>query len=386
MTVQSVFLLKYFCKVISQIKKNKTMNRILQSFATILLIMAITAVQAQNAPKIAFEKTNHNFGAFLESAGSQATTFKFKNTGTTPLIINNVRASCGCTTPTWTKDPVAPNATGEITVSYDPKNRPGAFNKTVTVSSNAENNTVILEISGEVNQREKTLAEKYPREVGPLRCETNHISFAQLKQNSVETKELVLVNDTDKPVKAELQSVPPHLTCKMVPETIPAKGTGKLVVTYDAKAANTYGFASHRIYLSFDGSKDYKNSIGVSATIEEDFSTLTPEQLASAPVATFETTETDFGDIKQGDKKEFTFNLTNTGKSDLYIRNVRSSCGCTAVAPSKKVIAAGETAPIKVTFDSRGKRGRQSKSVTVITNDPKNSTSTLRISSNVLAE
>ena len=89
--------------------------------------------------------------------------------------------------------------------------------------------------------------------------------------------------------------------------------------------------------------------------------------------------------MKQGDKKDHTFSLKNEGKSDLIIRNVRSSCGCTAVAPSKKVIAAGETAPIDVTFDSRGKRGRQSKTITVITNDPKNSTTTLRISGNVIA-
>jgi len=75
--------------------------------------------------------------------------------------------------------------------------------------------------------------------------------------------------------------------------------------------------------------------------------------------------------------------LSNNGKSELIIRNIRSSCGCTAVAPSTKVIGPGESAPIKVTFNSRGKRGRQSKSITVITNDPKNPTSRLRVSTNV---
>ena len=350
----------------------------------IVTVFGVGIVQGQS--KIAFEKTEHNFGSFLEAAGVQTTTFKFKNTGTTPLILNEVRASCGCTTPKWTRDPVAPNGSGEITVTYDPKNRPGSFNKSITVGSNAENSSVVLIISGQVEQKEKTLAEKYPREIGSLRAETNHISFAQLKQNSVETKDLELINDTDKPVKVELQTVPSHLTVKVTPESIPAKGKGIMSVTYDAKLADTYGFASHRIYLSLDGSKDYKNSVGVSATIEEDFSQLTPAQLASAPIVQFNTLDFDFGDMKQGDKIEYTFNLTNGGKSDLQIRNVRSSCGCTAVAPSKKVIAPGETVPIKVTFDSRGKRGRQSKSITVITNDPKNPTSTLRISSNVTSE
>ncbi|HSO88389.1 MAG TPA: DUF1573 domain-containing protein [Draconibacterium sp.] len=362
------------------------MKRFLHTISVVFLVVALNTGLANAQPKITFEKTEHNFGSFLEAAGVQTTTFKFKNTGNAPLIVNNVKASCGCTTPKWTRDPIAPNGSGEITVSYDPKNRPGAFTKSVTVGSNAENSTVNLTISGQVQQREKTLAEKYPREIGTLRAESNHISFAQLKQSAVETKELELINDTDKPVKVELQTVPAHLTAKVTPETIPAKGKGILSVSYNAKLADTYGFASHRIYLSLDGSKDYKNSIGVSATIEEDFSQLTPEQLANAPVAQFNVLDFDFGDMKQGDKKDYTFNLTNSGKSDLQIRNVRSSCGCTAVAPSKKVVAPGETVPIKVTFDSRGKRGRQSKSITVITNDPKNPTSTLRISCNVNAD
>jgi hypothetical protein len=362
------------------------MKRFLQTIALFCLATAFSTGLVQAQAKITFEKADHNFGSFQEAAGVQTTTFKFKNTGNSPLIVNSVKASCGCTTPKWTRDPIAPNGSGEITVSYDPKNRPGAFTKSVTVGSNAENATVNLTISGQVDQREKTLAEKYPREIGTLRAETNHISFAQLKQGGVETKDLELVNDTDKPVKVELQTVPAHLTVKVTPETIPAKGKGVMSVTYNAKLADTYGFASHRIYLSLDGSKDYKNSVGVSATIEEDFSQLTPVQLASAPVAQFNTLDFDFGDMKQGDKKDYTFNLTNSGKSDLQIRNVRSSCGCTAVAPSKKVVAPGETVPIKVTFDSRGKRGRQSKSITVITNDPKNPTSTLRVSCNINAD
>lgn len=362
------------------------MKQFLQRLAVFCLFAAVSVGFANAQSKITFEENEHNFGSFMESAGIQTTVFKFKNTGTSPLILNNVKASCGCTTPKWTRDPIAPNGSGEITVSYNPANRPGIFTKTVTVTSNAENSTVVLTISGSVEQREKTLAEKYPREIGPLRAETNHISFAQLKQNAVESKELELVNDTEKPVKVDLQTVPSHLTVKVEPSTIPAKSRGKLFVTYDAKKADTYGFASHRIYLSIDGSKDYKNSVGVSATIEEDFSGLTPAQLANAPVAKFNVLDYDFGDMKQGDKKEYTFSLTNDGKSDLQIRNVRSSCGCTAVAPSKKVVGPGETVPIKVTFDSRGKRGRQSKSITVITNDPKNPTSTLRISSNINAE
>ena len=78
----------------------------------------------------------------------------------------------------------APGASGSIEVSYNPQNRPGTFNKTVTVSSNAENATVVLKISGTVAQREKTLAEEYPRTIGSLRVKTNYISFAKLKMGA----------------------------------------------------------------------------------------------------------------------------------------------------------------------------------------------------------
>ena len=360
------------------------MKRFLQLFMVFALVAAVNVTFGQSKPKIAFEEMTHNFGTFKEAAGVQTTTFKFKNDGEAPLILSNVRASCGCTTPKWTRDPVLPGTEGEIQVSYNPKNRPGSFNKSVTVTSNAENRTVVLRITGKVEQREKTLAEKYPRKLGTLRVKSNYLSFAKLNQGDVTTKELELVNDTDQPVEVGFHRVPGHLKATAEPSTIPAKSRGKLIVEYDTKGANTYGFASHRIYLSLNGSKDYKSSVGISATIQEDFSSLTPEQLANAPVANFEPKNHDFGEMKQGEKKDHSFTLTNNGKSDLIIRRVRASCGCTAVAPSKKVIAPGETAPIKVTFDSRGKRGRQSKSITVITNDPKTPTTTLRISSNII--
>jgi len=358
------------------------MKQILRLFTVIALVFAVNTVMGQS--KIVFDEMVHDFGSFKEADGLQTTTFAFTNSGTEPLVLSNVRASCGCTTPKWTREPVAPGAKGSIEVTYNPKNRPGSFNKSITINSNADNPTVVLRITGQVEQREKTLAEEYPRTIGPLRAKSNYISFAKLTMGQTDTKELELINDTDKPVEVGFRTVPSHMTAKIEPSTIPAHGKGNLIVTYNTKDADTYGFASHRIYLSIDGSNDYKNSIGVSATIEEDFSSLTPEQLANAPVASFEPTDFDFGDMKQGDKKSHTFMLTNNGKSDLIIRRVRSSCGCTAVAPSKSTIAPGETAPIEVTFDSRGKRGRQSKSITVITNDPKNSTATLRISSNVV--
>ena len=358
------------------------MKRFSKLFLAIVFICSVLLAAAQQS-QIVFKNLEHDFGTFKESAGIQTTKFEFTNKGSAPLVINAVSASCGCTSPKWTKEPVPPGEQGSIEVSYDPRNRPGSFHKRVLVRSNAVNGTEVLRITGQVEAREKTLAETYPRTIGALRAKTNHISFSHMKINEVKTKELELVNDTDKPMQVGFRRVPNHVKAVVEPETIPAHSKGMLSVTYNSSEANTYGFTSHRIYLSINGSNDYRASVGVSATLEEDFSSLTPEQLANAPVAKFSENAHDFGNMKQGEKKEHTFMLSNNGKSELIIRNVRSSCGCTAVAPSKKVIAPGESAPVKVTFDSRGKRGRQSKSITVITNDPKSPTNVLRVSCNV---
>ncbi len=360
------------------------MKRASLSLIALLIVLVIGGLTANGQSRIVFGNQAHNFGSFKEADGVQTATFEFTNGGNSPLILNSVNASCGCTTPEWTRQPVAPGGKGIIKVSYNPAGRPGSFSKTVSVGSNAENGVVILTISGKVEEQPKTIAELYPRQIGPLRMAQNHIAFPVIRNNEVRTEKLEVLNDSDKPVAVSFKTVPAHIKVTIEPQVIPAREKGVLTMTYDAKAANTYGFNSHRIYLSIDGSSDYKYSIGVSATIEEDFSSLSAEELANAPSASFNVTSYDFGNIQQGDKKEYTFVLSNNGKRDLLIRNIKSSCGCTAVSPSKNIIPAGDTAPIKVVFDSTGKKGRQSKTVTVITNDPKNSTTTLRISTNIL--
>ena len=100
-------------------------------------------------PQIEFEKKSHDFGTFEE--GVQATyTFTFKNTGNAPLVLNGVKPSCGCTSPKWTKEPIAPGEEGTIVVTYNSKGRVGNFTKTITVTHNGEGGTLYLTIRGVV--------------------------------------------------------------------------------------------------------------------------------------------------------------------------------------------------------------------------------------------
>ncbi len=357
----------------------------LNLFVLVLLLGTQQLFAQQGKAKIEFEKITHDYGTFKEEAGVQTYSFAFVNKGDVPLILNNVQPSCGCTTPEWIRKPLAPGEKGYIKVSYDPKDRPGTFNKTIRVVSNAENSNVTLIIKGEVLPREKTLAEVYPRTIGPLRAKTNHIAFTKQTESETKTETLELVNDTDKEVKVGVKETPPYMTATVSSPTIKPNGKAILTLSFDASKKNVYGFVMDNIYLDIDGVSDYRNRVGVSTTIEEDFSKLSPQDLQNAPVVEFDGKDHEFGDIKQGEKVEHTFMLKNTGKRDLIIRNVTSSCGCTAVTPQKTVIAQNESVPLKVVFDSTGKMGAQTKSITVITNDPKNPTTYLRITSNILA-
>jgi hypothetical protein len=362
------------------------MKKRIYLFISIVFCTSIAMNAQTGKSKITFEKIQHNYGTFKEEAGVQTVDFNFKNDGSTPLIINNVQASCGCTTPSWTREPVAPGAKGFIKVSYDPRNRPGVFNKTVNVSSNAENGNVILSILGEVTPKARTIEEDYPMEIGPLRAKTNHIAFQQLKTNQVKKDSVEIINNTSAPLKLSFKTPPPHLKAVIKPSQLGPKQKGYLVVTFDAPQVQAYGFVNYRVYLNIDGQDDFKNSVAVSATLEEDFSKLTPAELIAAPVASFDNESHDFGDMKPNTKVEHSFLLKNAGKNNLIIRHVQSSCGCTAVTPSKTMISANESVPIKVVFDSTGKTGRQNKTITVITNDPKNANKTLRIACNVLEQ
>lgn len=133
------------------------MKKVLFSMVmTFMAAFAVNTVVAQevgaDGPKVEFKKDTHDYGD-IKYAADGTCTFEFKNTGNAPLIISNAKGSCGCTVPEWTKEPINPGKTGVITVKYDTK-RPGAINKSVTITSNAVNEpNKVLRIKGNVGAK-----------------------------------------------------------------------------------------------------------------------------------------------------------------------------------------------------------------------------------------
>ncbi|MGM9841008.1 MAG: DUF1573 domain-containing protein [Candidatus Limisoma sp.] len=125
--------------------KNLMKSLIIATLAVITIALPMSAKQKSGAV-ITFAETTHDFGYIQESGGAVSHEFTFTNTGSKPLIIVSAHASCGCTKPEFPKKPIEPGKTGVIKITYKPKNRPGAFDKIVSVTSNAK--TVHLRIRG----------------------------------------------------------------------------------------------------------------------------------------------------------------------------------------------------------------------------------------------
>lgn len=111
-------------------------------------IPADTKIIAKKMPKISFKQVEHDFGN-IPQGKPVSIAFEFKNTGKTPLILSHVQASCGCTVPQYSKEPVLPGKTGTIQIEYNAATV-GAFAKTITVTSNADEPSKILTIRGTV--------------------------------------------------------------------------------------------------------------------------------------------------------------------------------------------------------------------------------------------
>lgn len=132
-----------------------TMKKIILALALCGLVFAALPAAAKKKAEITFKEMSYNFGNVRERGGEVSHEFVFENTGDANLVILDATADCGCTVPSYPKNPVAPGKKGKIKVTFNPLLRPGGFTKVVTVKSNAKNKRVRLKITGVVNPNKK---------------------------------------------------------------------------------------------------------------------------------------------------------------------------------------------------------------------------------------
>ena len=358
------------------------MNDMKKIFSTLCMALAAVAMMAQD-PVITFTKTEHDFGKINEADGRVSVVFEFKNEGMAPLVLSNVRASCGCTTPTWTKEPVEPGKTGSITVTYNPNGRPGRFQKTVTITSNATEPSKRVYIKGEVIPKSAKPANKYTIAVGELSMKSKTLDLGTIKRGAQKNGELEYANlsKADHHVELATNAAESYLINQVTLADPKANEIGKFVFAFDSNHPKLYGPIEAYAYVVVDGKKEITDTykLTIKANFEEDFSQMTTEDKQKAPIIEVQA-DHNAGKIAAGKVLKCSFPIKNIGVNPLEVRRVYAADNhLKAKAP--KAVKAGKKGTVAVEINTKGMQaGAYNREVVVITNDYQNPIKRVKIS------
>lgn len=341
---------------------------------TFVVILVSCSAFAQQAKQLAFKEETYDFGSVDESKGPVTHEFVFTNNSPRPVKIIKVQASCGCTTPGWSKDVIPPGKQGFIQASYDPKGRPGFFNKSLTVTTDLEANPIILQIKGQVTNNEKPAASDYAVASGNLRMKVSSFNMGRvyLKDEYV-VREFPVMNGGSEPLKFTGNFVnPSYIAVDVQPRELAPGEKGVIKITYNGARKNSYGFQSDNVQIETNDKDEPMKSYSVYATLEDFFPQLTAGELAKAPQLSFESNTLDFGNIPVNTAAEKQILFTNTGKQELLVKAIQPNCTCATASASKTSLKPGESATLKISFNPQDRSGTQNKAVSIYSNDPKN--------------
>jgi len=229
---------------------------------------------------------------------------------------------------------------------------------------------------------ERHPSEAFRHTVGTIRLDDMHVAFSRMYTHEKPSLIVTAYNPGPDAVKISFINLPAHIKTEVTPVTIKSGEKASIKVNYDPARKNEWGFVSDRISMILNDNKARDYKLTVTATIEEDFSRWTAAQLQNAPSVSLDRQVIEAGNIKSGEKKTYQVKLTNNGKSKLLIRKTESSSPQVTVNAPKE-INAGASANLTITYDSSGQSGEQNRSITLITNDPKNSQIILRLKADV---
>lgn len=138
----------------TDIKTDKNNMVVAQDYGTAEPVQPKAKLNPEDYPKIEFETTTFDFGTIKEGDVVEHV-FKFMNTGKTDLVITNAQASCGCTVPNWTKEPIKKGESGEVKIQFNSAGKSGLQQKTVTLSSNTEAGNEIINFKANITPKTK---------------------------------------------------------------------------------------------------------------------------------------------------------------------------------------------------------------------------------------
>lgn len=318
-----------------------------------------------------FQTTVHNFGSIKEANGKVSHVFRYTNTGTAPLRINDVFASCGCTSPEFSTEAIAPNASGLITVVFDPTNRVGKINKTITVFFNGNPGQVVLYLTGEVLPVNSGIYELFPKVQGNMRFTNTTIDFKKVIEGEIDTQYVGLYNTTGRKVIIRNVVSGKGVQAPKRLYYIQPDGGDNVLFTFSNSAFQTIGPVVDTLKLLTDDDSIPTKTIIIKADIVQNFDTLTPAERLQTAKYVMLTDTVQLGELYVNESVYFSIPIQNKGKTPLRIRRIMNNCNCIELADTVlPTVAKGKKGAIKLKMKASEFRGSASHVLYVYTNDP----------------
>jgi ribosomal 50S subunit-recycling heat shock protein len=165
---------------------------------------------------------------------------------------------------------------------------------------------------------------------------------------------------------------PAHIRVKIEPGTLLPGEKGIIKLSYNGKVKNQYGFQTDNITIHTDDELHPDKSFSVFATLEDFSPPISPAESAKAPKLQITESTIDFGRIKQNQASVKEVKIVNLGKTSLQLRAIQTNCTCIVAESTDKVLKAGATTTIKISFNPQDRKGTQQKSITIYSSDPQN--------------
>lgn len=362
------------------------MVKILGTVVLFFTLIAGAYGQVDDA-EIVFDSETYNFGTVEFGNQKINATFIFTNNSPIDFTIKDVKASCGCTVPSWPENPIKPGHKGVITATFDPTNLAGEVDKTIEIFANY--NVImskIVRIKGIIKEpvvQDRSII--YPGQYGYIRQSKNIIPLGNIVNTQSYSRVVVFYNDYNLPLKLSgIEKKPDYITCDFSKTTLAPGDTASVRMTLTGREVNDYGLINAEVVFRTNDKAFPLKAVKFAFNMQEDFESWTKKQKKNAPKIEVSQTEFSFGRMKEGAKSEQKLQIRNNGKSPLRIMKVETHCGCTTIDLEKSEIAPGETKSVKITFDSMYVSGEAQKEVTIYTNDPEKHVVKLFVNATVL--
>ena len=318
-----------------------------------------------------------DFGDILLSDGPVKCAFILKNIAAFPITIHNIISSCGCTTPVWPRTPVAPGDSATISVTFTNDQGPFPFDKTLTVYVSSLQRPVLLHVRGVSHEKNKSLDERFPERIGALGFRTLEVNLGNVEQGKAKADRVTVANLSDRPLAVTSAGTDAGVSFSLSENPIPPHATATLSVSYDSRGSAKPLWGRQTLYarLCVDG-KTASKPLAVKVFLRDDFSDLTPEQVAAGPKAVPVQSYHEFGEVAVGTRVDARYQVRNTGRSDLIIRTVEFESGEGASGSARVesrcpiTVHPGATATIRVSLNTAGLKGEVLDVLTLVTNAP----------------